>query len=106
MASGSGRTLGRALADLFTPSGRPGAARATYDRQGWQAQFSQLSKTKAGYAAMERAGVSATVRTQRNWLSGTTTASKDVQGRIAAAYAAMAGGWNPQWETATFSISG
>lgn len=106
MATGRGRSLGGALADLFSQGGRAGGQRSTYDRKGWRAQFSQLSTTKAGYAAMERAGLSATRETQRNWLSGTTEASKANQGLIAQAYAAMAGGWVPRWETAQYSIKG
>jgi hypothetical protein len=106
VAIGNGQTLGAALMNLFTQGGRPGAPRSTYDRKGWRAQFSQLSATKSGYAAMERAGLAASTRTQRGWLAGETEASKANQGLIAAAYASMAGGWNPAWETKQFVIRG
>lgn len=106
MASGSGRTLGRALVDLFNTAGRAGGHRASYNRVGWRAQFAQLSATETGYAALERAGLSATTRTQRGWLAGDVEASRANQGLIAAAYKAMQGGWSPIWETATFKISG
>lgn len=86
MASGRGSTLGAALVDLL--GGAP-VRRASYDRVGWRAQFSQLASTKAGYAAMEAAGLSATIRTQRAWLSGDAAASRENQGRIAEAYRAM-----------------
>jgi len=106
MATGSGRTLGRALVDLFAHGGKPGGARSTYDRVGWQAQFSQLSKTKAGYAAMEAAGLSATIRTQRAWLTGDATASPINRGRIAEAYKSMQGGFDSRLQTAVLKISG
>lgn len=106
MASGSGRTLGRALADLFAHSGKPGGRRSTYDRTGWQAQFSQMSKTKAGYAAMETAGLSATTRTQRAWLSGDATASQANRSLIAEAYKTMQGGLDSRLQTAIYKISG
>jgi hypothetical protein len=106
MATGSGRTLGAALVDLFAQGGRPGGERGSYTRTGWRAQFAQLSGTRTGHAALERAGLSATTRTQRGWLSGDVAASRANQGLIAQAYKAMAGGWNPRWETAVFKISG
>lgn len=106
MASGSGRTLGQALTALFATGGRPGSPRSTYDRKGWRAQFSQLSATKSGYAAMERAGLNATTRTQRGWLTGDTEASATNRGFIAAAYQAMAGGWNPDWQPKQYVIRG
>lgn len=106
MATGKGRSLGDALVDLFSQQGRPGGRRASYDRQGWRAQFAQLSSTTSGYAAMERAGLSATTRTQRGWLSGDAAASAANQKLISQAYQAMAGGWSPSWETREFKISG
>ncbi len=106
MATGKGRSLAEALGDLFTQGGRSGGHRSTYDRKGWQAQFAQLSGTKTGYAAMERAGLNATTRTQRGWLSGEVAATKANQDLIAKAYAAMAGGWDRSWEIKTFTIRG
>lgn len=106
MATGKGRSLAEALGDLFTQGGRAGGQRASYDRKGWQAQFAQLSSTKTGYAAMERAGLQASTRTQRGWLTGDVAASKANQGLIAKAYAAMAGGWDRSWETKQYVIRG
>lgn len=107
MATGNGRSLGQALTALFATAGRPGSPRSTYDRKGWRAQFSQLSSTKSGYAAMERAGLNATTRTQRGWLTGDAEASAENRGRIASAYLAMAGGWNARrWEAAQYVIRG
>src|SRR3954470_6562907 len=106
MATGNGRTLGGALVALFAQGGRPGAPRSTYDRKGWRAQFAQLSATKSGYAAMERAGLSATTRTQRGWLAGDVEASKANQDLISRAYAAMSGGWNRGWDDRQYVIRG
>jgi hypothetical protein len=55
---------------------------------------------------MERAGLSATVATQRGWLSGSATATRANQGLIAQAYESMRGGFNPSWKTAEHQISG
>jgi hypothetical protein len=104
--AGNGGTLGEALVDLWSTGGRPGGARSSYTAQGWQAQFSQLSRTKAGYSAMERAGLSATIATQRNWLSGSATASRANQGLIEQAYHAMQGGFSAGWKTTEYQISG
>lgn len=106
MPSGSGGTLGEALADLWSSRGRPGGARSSYQAKGWHAQFSQLSRTKAGYAAMEQAGLSATVATQRGWLAQTTAPTARNRGLIAQAYAAMQGGFDPSWRTAEYKITG
>jgi hypothetical protein len=106
VATGRGRSLGDALIGLFAQQGRPGGRRHTYDRQGWRAQFAQLSSTTTGYAAMERAGLSATTRTQRSWLSGDVAASPANQELISKAYQAMAGGWSSSWEAKDFKISG
>lgn len=106
MAAGSGGTLGEALADLWSSRGRPGGARSTYTAKGWHAQFSQLSRTKAGYEAMERAGLSATIATQRGWLAQSTTPTRANQGLIAQAYEAMQGGFDASWRTADYRITG
>jgi hypothetical protein len=104
--AGNGGSLGEALVDLWSAGGRPGGARSTYNRTGWHAQFSQLSRTKAGYAAMERAGLSATIETQRHWLSGSVTPTNRNQGLIEQAYQSMRGGFDPKWKTADHKISG
>lgn len=104
MATGSGSTLGAALTALFA---QDGPRRTSYDRQGWRAQFSQLSSTRAGYAALERAGLSASTRTQRGWLTGDVEASKANREHIAEAYRSMQGGFDRQrYETAQLQIRG
>jgi hypothetical protein len=55
---------------------------------------------------MGRAGLDATTRTQRGWISGDTEASKANRGLIAQAYAAMSGGWNSTWEHRQYAIAG
>lgn len=107
MATGRGSTLGRALVDLLQ-QGALGGPRASYDRIGWRAQFSQLAGTQAGYRAMEAAGLSATIRTQRAWLSGDASASRENQSRIREAYQAMARGGidRRRWENTPLSITG
>ena len=106
MPSGKGPTLGAALVDLFATEGRPGGARSTYTAKSWLAQFSQLSKTKTGYQAMEQAGVSASVRTQKSWLAGSTVAPGPTRAAIARAYAAMQGGFAARWKAARYEIAG
>lgn len=106
MPAGDGGSLGEALADLWSVRGRAGGARSSYTAKGWHAQFSQMSRTKAGYAAMERAGLSATIATQRGWLARTTTPTRANQSLIEQAYATMSGGFDPSWKTADYKISG
>lgn len=107
MATGRGSSLGAALVDLLQ-QGALGGPRGSYDRVGWRAQFSQLAGTQAGYRAMEAAGLSATIRTQRAWLSGDAAASRENQSKIAQAYQAMARGGidRRRWETTPLSITG
>lgn len=107
MATGRGSSLGAALVDLLQQDAL-GGPRASYDRIGWRAQFSQLAGTKAGYQAMEAAGLSATIRTQRGWLAGDVAASRENQSRIAQAYQAMARGGidRRRWENTPLSIKG
>lgn len=102
MPSGSGRSLGAALVDLFKTGGH---ARSTYDRVSWRAQFSQMSRTKAGYAAMEAAGLSASIETQRKWLAGgeTTAANRT---KIHEAYRQLATGFDRGWSRAQYAITG
>lgn len=107
MATGSGASLGAALVDLFSSGGRSGRPRSTYQATGWRAQFARLTATEAGYGALRATGLSATLRTQRGWLSGDTTPTRANQGLIAQAYRLMAGGGIPQsLKDATFQIHG
>lgn len=106
MASGRGRTLGAALADLWRQGGRGGGARSTYTATTWKGMFTQLSATQTGYAAMEAAGLSATTRTQRAWLSGDATPTPANQKLIEQAYQAMRGGFNRQYTSGEYRIRG
>lgn len=105
MASGNGASLGRALADLFS-EGRGGGRLKSYTAKSWHAQFAQLSKTKSGYAAMERAGLSASLDTQRAWLRGDRDANAANQAKIADAYEQAAVGFPPAAAGAEFQITG
>ncbi len=51
-------------------------------RGGWHAQIKELTRTKAGYAAADRAGLTVTARTLLGWLSGETTPSKANRDKI------------------------
>lgn len=94
MPRGSGRSLGAALTDLWRHGGRPGGTRSSYTATGWKGQFTELTATKAGYAAMEAAGISATIETQRNWLAGRTEPRRATQDLIHQAYQSMRGGFD------------
>lgn len=67
MATGSGRTLGAALAAALKAGGWHGARVA----KGWRAQLSALTRTAKGQAALVDAGVSPGRRAEnwRAWLS-------------------------------------
>jgi hypothetical protein len=106
VASGRGTSLGAALVDLFSSTGRPGGVRSSYSAKGWQAQFSQLSSTHEGYEAMRRVGLSASIDTQRAWLSGRRDATPANRGLIAEAYRIMQGGFSASWRDAVFNITG
>lgn len=106
MAAGNGRSLGAALVDLWSSKSRTGGGRNSYQAKSWRSQFVQLTGTRDGYRALERAGVSATLDTQRSWLQGRTVARADTQARIADAYRAMQGGFDSTWETAKYDIQG
>lgn len=83
-----------------------GGAKASYTRTGWLAQFKQLTGTKAGHAALERAGLSATVDTQRAWLAEQRDANAENQRIIHRAYQAFANRWNPANETRRIAVFG
>lgn len=106
MARGVGSSLGAALADLWRSGGRAGGARTSYHATTWKGQFTELSATQTGYAAMEAAGLSATLRTQRGWLSGEVRPTLANQQLIAKAYQAMRGGFDRGFTSATYSITG
>jgi hypothetical protein len=56
---------------------------------GWHAQIRELSETKYGSKAADRAGLNPTARTMRNWLSESQTPSKANREKIASAYEAL-----------------
>lgn len=62
-----------------------GAPLKSFKQKGWRAQFRKLSGTKRGRAALAAAGLSASGRTVRGWLSG-KTASRANQNRISEAF--------------------
>lgn len=60
--------------------------------KGWHAQLRELTRTKAGYAAADGAGLNVSRRTLTRWLAETQAPSKANQDRIAAAYRELARG--------------
>lgn len=65
---------------------RPSSSRAA---KGWHAQLRELTSTKYGSTAADRAGLNPSARTLRNWLSEANAPSKANQQRIGEAYAAL-----------------
>lgn len=57
-----------------------------YDRKGWHAQLKQLTGTQRGYDAANRAGLSPTARTLREWLGEDRTPNAANQRKIHQAY--------------------
>jgi len=81
----------RAAVDRLTAAqGRAITARpaSSYTAKGWHAQFNQLFRTAKGYAAMDRAGVSASRATLGRWLRGEQIPNKANREAIARAYEA------------------
>lgn len=100
------RSLGDALMSHW--SAMTGGPRlTTYTRKGWHAQLSQLTGTRRGMEALDRAGLKTTTRTLREWLSD---AEHPIQKHnriiIAAAYEDASGQWNPEIEQNDHSIKG
>lgn len=105
MATGSGNSLGAALLALAAELG--GAPhKASYTAKGWHAQISRLTATQAGYKAADRAGLTVTERTLRDWLAERREPSAANQALIAKAYALAGGGHWPDWERKEFRIYG
>ncbi|MFV6033173.1 hypothetical protein [Streptomyces sp. NPDC056264] len=92
--SGDGSSFGEALINAIAAAadGVIGV-RKSYDAKGWHAQFSHMSKSGKGYQAMEAAGLSATARTQKAWLSQEVEPNPANRAKIAEAYQRMAGRW-------------
>ncbi|MFE3384793.1 hypothetical protein [Streptomyces anulatus] len=65
-----GATLGEALSHLLRDHGaRPAGRLTSYRAKQWHAQLVQLTATRHGYEALERAGLTVTARTLIHWLS-------------------------------------
>ncbi|WP_199546315.1 hypothetical protein [Streptomyces sp. N35] len=69
MAQGTGNSLGAALSALLHDHGGHMRRLSSYHAKHWHAQLSQLTATKRGYEALERAGLSVTPATLMKWLS-------------------------------------
>lgn len=106
--SGSGDSLGRALLGaLAAAAGGTIGVRRSYTAKGWHAQLSKLTSSDRGYQAAERAGLSATARTLKNWLSDPEyPIRRGDREKIAAAYGIMRGEWPAQVERGQFAIRG
>lgn len=110
MATGNGGTLGAALNALLRDHGGHMRRLSSYHAKHWHAQLSQLTATKRGYEALERAGLSVTPATLMKWLSDAEyNVRRNYIEIIQAAYedAAMVLGPIPaSFKNAEFEISG
>lgn len=95
MTAGTGGSLGQALINaLAKEAGGVVGARRSYTAQSWHAQLSKLTSQPRGYEAAEKAGLSATARTLRAWLSDPDyPIRRSDREKIARAYGIMAGRW-------------
>lgn len=106
-SSGSGESLGRALVNaLAAAAGGTVGVRRSYTAKGWHAQISKLTSSPRGYQAAAAAGLSATERTLRGWLSESTEPNAANQRKISEAYAIMAGRWPDGIERQDISVTG
>lgn len=80
--------------------------RRSYTATGWHAQISKLTSSPRGYQAAAAAGLSATARTLKGWLSQDVAPNAANQKKIAEAYAIMAGRWPDGVERQEFQIHG
>ncbi|MGI5192116.1 hypothetical protein ACQEVY_00355 [Streptomyces sp. CA-288835] len=70
MATGTGGSLGAALNELLRDLGvQPLRRLSTYHAKHWHTQLSQLTHTRRGYEALERAGLTVQPETLIKWLS-------------------------------------
>ncbi|MET7391388.1 hypothetical protein ACFYPT_40605 [Streptomyces sp. NPDC005529] len=67
--TGRGRSLGATLNDLLRTQVTPRQRLSTYNAKHWHAQLSQLTDTRRGYEALERAGLDVRPDTLIKWLS-------------------------------------
>lgn len=58
----------------------------SYKAKRWQAQLRQINRVKRGQTAAERAGLTPSARTMREWSTGRRQPSKENRERIARAY--------------------
>jgi hypothetical protein len=82
------REVRKAAQKARNASGAKRAAKpaASYRAKGWEAQLRQLFKTAKGYAAMDKAGVTATKQTLDRWLRGEQAPNKGNREAIERAY--------------------
>lgn len=106
MPTGEGGSLGEALCDLFAKYTRAGGPRSSYRAHGWHAQLRELTGTRAGRRALDDSDLFVTRRTLTAWLAEQQTPTPANRARIARAYAAMAGGFDPRLRYATYRITG
>lgn len=92
--SGDGGSFGEALIKAIADAAGvgPDGRFKSYDAVGWHAQISKLTSSPRGYAAAEAAGLSATARTLKGWLSQSIEPNKANRAKIAEAYERMARG--------------
>lgn len=92
MPTGRGKSLGRAVTDLYGQLFGT-RVRSSYQATGWHAQLRELTSTRTGREAADKAGLSPTPRTYLAWLAETRTPNKANRERIANAYRMMQGGF-------------
>lgn len=107
MASGRGSSFGGALVNaLAAMSNGVIGVRRSYTAKGWHAQISKITDTPRGYAAAAQVGLSVNQRTLLDWLTERREPNAENRGKIAKAYAIMAGRWPVEAERMTFAITG
>lgn len=104
--TGSGASLGQAFRNAIGAVSL-GGPRPSYTARQPVAQARQLTGTRRGKEAMTAAGVRATPRTVRGWLSGKHQPSKRNREALGRAYGAMQRGGIPDWvKQAELKITG
>jgi hypothetical protein len=103
--SGSGSSLGGAFRNAIAAVSL--TPRRSYKAKSPVAQARQLAATRRGSEALRGAGVHATRRTQRAWLTGKRQPNKANRQAIGRAYDAMKNGGVPPWvKNGKMKISG
>lgn len=109
MASGRGTSFGQALVDAIAAmgGGRVGVLKDRIKTDNWHAKLSALTKTRRGYEAAEKAGLSITRETLEKWLSDDQyNVRASYRAQIAKAYEILVGRWPQEVERMTFAITG